>query len=44
MKTFKIVIELDNFQSSIIEIEAENWAALCEEVFGKIQIIDTELE
>jgi len=42
MKNYKIVLRLDNFESPILEIEAENWEMLCDYVFGRIEIIDTE--
>ena len=44
MKTYKIVIRLDNFESPTLEIEAKNWEQLCDYVFGHIEIKDTEKE
>ena len=41
-KTYKIVIRLDNYESPVMEIEAKNWELLCDYVFGRIEIIDTE--
>lgn len=44
MKTYKITIGFDNFESDVLEIEAENWEQLCDYVFGHIEIKDTEEE
>ena len=44
MKTFKIVLRLDNlnYESPVLEIEAKDWQEVCNEIFGKIEIINTE--
>ena len=46
MKTYKIVLRLDNlnYESPVLEVEAENWEEVCEQIMGNIQIIDTEEE
>jgi len=45
-RTFKIRLELDtlNYTSPVLEIEAKDWEGVCEEIFGKLAIIDTEEE
>lgn len=42
MKTYKIKIRLDNDETDVIEVKAENWETLVNYVFGRIEIIDTE--
>lgn len=44
MKTYKIILKLEDYQSEVIEVEAENWEMLCDYVFGRIEVIDTEEE
>ena len=41
-KEYKIFLRLDNYETPVITIEAKNWKALCDYIFGKIEIIDTE--
>jgi len=41
-KAFKVRLELPGWESEVMEIEAKNWAEVCNYIFGKIQIIDTE--
>jgi hypothetical protein len=40
----KFIIRLDNanFESPLLEMEAENHQDLCEQVFGRIEIISGE--
>lgn len=42
MPEFKIRIELDNlnYVSPVLVIEAKNWKDVCDQILGKIQIMD----
>ncbi len=42
--TYKIILKLQNleYESPILEIETKDWEGVCEEIFGKLEIIDTE--
>ncbi len=44
MKEYKIVIRLDNIETPVISIEAENWQDVVNHILGDIEIVDIEEE
>lgn len=44
MKEYKIVLRIDNIETPVISIEAENWQEVVNHILGNVEIVDTEEE
>ena len=44
MKEYKIVLRIDNIETPVISIKAENWQDVVNHILGSIEIVDTEEE
>lgn len=42
-KIYKIRLGLGDFQSSLLEVEAENWEGVVDYVFGHLDILEWEV-
>lgn len=44
MKEYKIVLRINNIETPIFPVEAENWEDVVNHILGYIEIVDIEAE